>query len=59
MLNLWLLWTDDSGQDLAEYAFLIALIALAVIIAFPPFAETITGVFQTVGDALTAAGGGS
>ena len=59
MLDLWLLWTDDSGQDLAEYAFLIALIALAVIITFPPFAEAITGVFQTVGDALNAAGGGS
>jgi hypothetical protein len=27
------LWTDESGQDLAEYALLIALIALVVIIA--------------------------
>ena len=27
------LWTDESGQDLAEYALLIGLIALVVIVA--------------------------
>ena len=59
MLNLWkLLWTDDSGQDLAEYALLIALIALVVILAFPPFAAAITGVFTAVGDALAGTTGG-
>lgn len=25
------LWTDDSGQDLVEYALLVALIAIVVI----------------------------
>ena len=31
-MSLWTrFWADDSGQDLAEYALLIALIALVVI----------------------------
>jgi Flp pilus assembly pilin Flp len=60
MKNFWhLLWSDDSGQDLAEYALLIALIALVVILAFPPFAQAITGVFTDVGNALSGTTGGS
>ena len=27
------LWLDDSGQDMAEYALLLALIAIVVILA--------------------------
>ena len=60
MKNFWhLLWSDDSGQDLAEYALLIALIALVVILAFPPFASAITTVFTNVGNALSGTTGGS
>jgi Flp pilus assembly pilin Flp len=34
MVALWnAFWNDESGQDLAEYALLIALIALVVIAA--------------------------
>lgn len=31
MLNR--LWNDESGQDLAEYAMMIGLVALAVLVA--------------------------
>jgi Flp pilus assembly pilin Flp len=48
---------DDEGQDLVEYVLLIALIALAVAIAFPPLTDAITGVFNTVRTRLNTASG--
>ena len=53
------LWTDESGQDLAEYALLIALIALAVIVAVTLLGGTIANVFNTVSSTLTTVPGGS
>jgi len=47
------LWTDESGQDLAEYALLIALIALAVIVAVTLLGGTIRNVFNTIGSTLS------
>jgi Flp pilus assembly pilin Flp len=44
---------DEEGQDLVEYVLLISLIALAVAAAFPPVTAAITGVFTSVGAALT------
>lgn len=53
MLTLWnLLWNDESGQDLAEYALLIALIALVVIAAVTLLGTQIQSVFQEIADAL-------
>ena len=46
------LWTDESGQDLAEYALLIALIALAVIVAVALLGDRISNVFNTIGTTL-------
>jgi len=48
---------DEEGQDLVEYVLLIALIALAVAIAFPPLTDAITGVFNTVRTRLNTASG--
>jgi len=48
------LWTDESGQDLAEYALLIALIALVVIIAVAILGGRIANVFNTIGSTLEA-----
>ena len=39
------LWKDEQGQDLIEYAMLVALIALVVAAAFPPLANAITAVY--------------
>ncbi|MFQ5891043.1 MAG: Flp family type IVb pilin [Gemmatimonadota bacterium] len=39
------LWKDESGQDLAEYAILLALIALNVIVGVRLLGPTISNVF--------------
>jgi pilus assembly protein Flp/PilA len=46
---------DESGQDLAEYAILIGLIALAVIVAVRLLGTTISGIFNSIGDELISA----
>ena len=49
------LMLDESGQDLAEYAILIGLIALAVIVAVRLLGETISNVFNDIGSTLESA----
>ena len=49
------LLVDESGQDLAEYAILIGLIALAVIVAVRLLGSTISGVFNSIGTTLSNA----
>lgn len=46
------LWADESGQDMAEYALLLALIALIVIVALTPVGNKIKGVFDDIQAAL-------
>lgn len=56
-MSLWTrFWADDSGQDLAEYALLISLIALVVIGAVTLLGTQINTVFTNITNAL---GGGS
>ncbi|HSM08665.1 MAG TPA: Flp family type IVb pilin [Gemmatimonadota bacterium] len=50
------LMLDESGQDLAEYAILIGLIALAVIVAVRLLGDTIGNVFNDIGSTLSTAG---
>jgi Flp pilus assembly pilin Flp len=40
------LWLDDSGQDTAEYALLLLLIALALITAVTGFKDAIANAFS-------------
>jgi pilus assembly protein Flp/PilA len=48
-------WTDESGQDLAEYALLIVLIAIVGITVIGLFGEQISGIFTRItGDLETA-----
>ncbi len=52
-MNLWTrFWADESGQDLAEYALLIALIALVVIGAVTLLGTQINTVFTNITNAL-------
>lgn len=44
-------WADESGQDLAEYALLLALIAIGVMAALPGVRDALKSVF----DGITAA----
>lgn len=43
---------DDSGQDLAEYALVVALIAMVVIAAVTLFSENIQAVFDYIAGQL-------
>jgi len=47
------LWKEDEGQDLIEYALLVALIGLVVAAAIPALATAITAVYGRVETALT------
>jgi pilus assembly protein Flp/PilA len=51
------IWTDESGQDLAEYALLLALIAIVVIVAVTALGPVIADVFTTIATSLEGAGG--
>jgi len=46
------LWKDESGQDLAEYAMLLVLVAIVVMLALTPFATAVSGGFNTASGAL-------
>ena len=53
LTTLWnALYTDESGQDLAEYALLIALIAIVVIAAVTLLGGNIQTVFNNIAAAL-------
>ncbi len=43
----------EEGQDLAEYAILIALIALVVLVAVIALGTNISSVFASIGAAIT------
>ena len=48
-------WNDESGQTLAEYALLLALIAIVCIAALLILGPKIAGVFTYVSGKLPAA----
>jgi len=43
---------EEEGQDLVEYALLLALITLAVAVALPGVATAITGTWNSVAGQL-------
>ena len=46
---------NDEGQDLLEYALLVALIALVAIAAVTAAGGSVKTIFQNIADALNAA----
>jgi pilus assembly protein Flp/PilA len=48
------LWTDDSGQDMVEYALLLVLLTLVVIVALRILGPTISGFFNNVSNNLNS-----
>jgi pilus assembly protein Flp/PilA len=49
------LLSDESGQDLIEYALVAALIALGATAAMTTLAGTISSAFTTIGTKITNA----
>lgn len=59
MVDLWkAFWSDESGQDLVEYAMLLALIALIVVGAVTLLGENVKKTFDDIAAKLPIAGGG-
>lgn len=48
---------DESGQDLVEYALVVALIAFGAITAMKALSTDINTAFTNIGNALTANAG--
>ena len=46
---------DEEGQDLLEYALLVALIALAALAAVAAAGTSVSGIFQAIAGALGGA----
>ena len=46
-------WRDESGQGLVEYALIIAVIAIAIIIAMIFLREQLVNQFSNIGNNLT------
>jgi pilus assembly protein Flp/PilA len=46
-------WTDESGQGLVEYALIIAVIAITVIVAMIFLRNQLTNQFSMIGNNLT------
>jgi pilus assembly protein Flp/PilA len=49
------LMRDDSGQDLLEYALLVALIALVAVAAVKSSGQAVNSIFSTVASQLQSA----
>jgi len=45
-------WTDESGQDIAEYGLLLALIALAAIAAVTALGTAVAGFWNSQAEAV-------
>jgi Flp pilus assembly pilin Flp len=48
------LWNDESGQDTAEYALLLLLIALALIASINAFRTALVNAFSRATEQLNA-----
>ena len=46
---------DDSGQDLLEYALLVALIALVAVAAVTAAGKSVSDIFGNIASALSTA----
>ena len=52
-----LLWQEQSGQDLAEYALLLALLALGAITSIGTLAQMINNIFANAASNIGTATG--
>jgi pilus assembly protein Flp/PilA len=53
-LNVKNLISDESGQDLIEYALVASLIGLVAVATLRPLGVTIAGIFTSINTALGA-----
>lgn len=46
------IWTEEEGQGLTEYALIIALVAVGLIVALGLLKDDIVAVFDNIGESL-------
>ena len=57
MVRLWkALWSDESGQGLTEYALIIGLVSVALILLLTAMADSLGTVFNAIVDELRNVG---
>lgn len=49
---------DEAGQDLPEYAILVGLVALTVVVAVVLLGDSISTTFNDIGSSMSGAGVG-
>ena len=49
------LWRDESGQDLTEYALLLALIALSAVVGMNSLAQAVSNIFSNAAANMSTA----
>jgi Flp pilus assembly pilin Flp len=55
MKNLFIrIWRETEGQDLVEYALIVAAIALALIVAVKGIATALSSMYDSIAAALTS-----
>ncbi len=53
------MWKDDSGQDVAEYAIMLAVIALVVVTTVELIGTSANSIFSKIASTLSSAAAGS
>jgi pilus assembly protein Flp/PilA len=48
------MWNDESGQGLVEYALIIALVSIGLILALTVLKNAIQTIFEKIGNTLNA-----
>jgi Flp pilus assembly pilin Flp len=48
------LWTDESGQDAGDFAVFIALVAIALVVAYGPLRRALAARFAAAAAVLEA-----
>ena len=53
------LWENDSGQDMVEYSFLLAFIALAAVGLLTGVRVSVKGIWSSINSTLTSVSAGA
>lgn len=51
----WSIWENETGQDVVEYALLVAFVSLAVVALIVSGSETVNGVWSSTNNHLAQA----
>lgn len=57
-MNTWLkrFWRDEQGQDLVEYALIVAAVGLALITTVNQLSTAVTSLYSSITQGLTSIG---